>query len=125
MSDPLLDLSTSEPLPQVRIDGESYSLRLDLEYVDLLRLRETGERIQHLSDLKPRTEQHEAELRELLHRMTAQAIDAPDAVLAKLNDIQRFQLSQVFGKQIAARMDPTRAGDGRLSPVSGDTTGVR
>ena len=124
MSDCLLDLQTDEPLPVIRIDGKDYALRLDVEYAVLLRNKTIGERVQVLTDLTERTEQDEAELRDLLRKSVRSSVKAPDDVLNKLTDIQGFQIVQVFGKQITKQLDPTGAG-GTTSPVSGGSTAAR
>ncbi len=120
-SDYLLDLQTDEPLPAIRIDGKDYALRIDVEYAELLRNKKLGERVQVLTQLNEMTEQNESELRELLRKSVRSAVKAPDAVLDKLTDMQRFQVIQVFGKQISEAMDPTTAG-GNSSPVLGGST---
>jgi len=109
-SEYLLDLTTAEALPSVRIDGQSYGLRIDVEYAELLRLRDMGRRIQEIAESEERTEQEDAELGDLLKREIAAVLKAPEEVLARLTDLQRFQLVTVFSNEVEERIaGPTKA----------------
>jgi len=105
----LLDLTTAEALPSVRIDGQAYGIRIDVEYAELLRLRDIGRRIQAINDSEERTEQEDAELGDLLRKMVASVLKAPNEVLEKLTDLQRFRIVTVFNEQVEARSGPTTA----------------
>lgn len=120
----LLDLSTTEDLPSVRIDGSPYAIRIDVEYSELLRLRDIGKRIQAVTEASERTEQEEAELRKLMRSQVRAVLKAPDEVLEKLTDLQRFRIVMAFNEQVGERLDPTKAAS-RTSRDSGGSTAAR
>lgn len=123
---PTRDISTAEDLPFVRIDGADYELRLDVEYAEILRMRDVGRRVDSLSDKKDRTEQDEAELSDLLRRSVRQMLkDAPEEVLAGLRDLQRFAIVSAWNDEAMGVLNPTGAGAGRPSRDSNGSTAGR
>lgn len=120
----LADIQTDEPLPQIKIDGKGYALKLNMEYVDLKRHVQTGKQIQDLAGKEePLTEQEEAKLSAKMRELTAAVVDAPAEVLAKLRDIpHRLAISRVFTAQVEERLRPFVQAGGEASPASSDST---
>lgn len=123
--DVLLDFSHALPQKRVRLrDGNDYPLRLDLEYTEQLRMVRMETRFRELTELEERTEQEEAEVRDLLRRMARSTVEAPPELLDQLTDTERTALWGRFWSEIKDRVDPTK----RLSPTSsgsGDSTAAR
>lgn len=123
MSDALFDLSTGDELPHITIDGESYDLALDIEYGELLAIVRLGQRVQELTEHPgDLTEQQEAEMRELLRGGIRRCLKAPDEVLAKLSDAQRFRVLMAFNEQFGRVVNPTQTLIGTSSPDSAGST---
>jgi len=113
------DFSTTEERPFVTIDGEKYPLRLDLPWTEFLRMRERGTRLRSLSEQDERTEAEETELEELLREISTKTLEAPDEVIEKLTDMQKFQLWNVYAEEAKRLRGPT---NGERSPDSDDST---
>jgi len=109
----LYEFTTAEELPTVKIDGQPYPFRLDVEYSKLLQLKDIGEKLQAISENAERTEQEEAALPELLKAITKRMVELPPAVDEKLTDLQRFRISSIFNELVEERIGNPTGGNGQ------------
>jgi hypothetical protein len=118
------DFTTGEQLPFIAIDGENYDLALD-DYSEVVDLRRRARRISELTDDERQedlTEQEETELADLLQAAVTRMVRAPKEVLAKLTDLQRMGISNIYYGRAVEILDPTGELIGRFSPGSNDST---
>lgn len=103
--------STQEELPTVAIDEEEYELRLDMAYVELLRLQGRGDRIMAIAKQPERTAEEEEELETLLKETIPQMLAVPEDVAEKLTDFQRMRILAIYGELVEERTEnPTESG---------------
>jgi hypothetical protein len=97
----VLDVTTDQAAAAVvKIDGIAYPLRrpATLRITEHNALILEGHRIATLTEHGDGAEQA-AELEQLLERVVARVLPAPADVLAKLTDVQRFQIAIAYGTQ--------------------------
>lgn len=99
---PLLQLTTLVDRPSVEIDGVKYALLMP-DTLSLLDYQRLSLRVPRLEELwtqavgeTPLTEAQETELREAFQEVCGIILRAPEAVQAKLTDLQRVQIYQSF-----------------------------
>lgn len=133
---PVLDLNTVVSDLFVTIDGRPYTLhrRESLSLANAVRVERLSNRIGTLLIAVSERElsgEEDAELDDKLKAMCAIVVDAPPAVLAGLNAVQRVQITNVFvrlrpstGHQAGARQMAQPTG-GRSSRASRGSTAAR
>lgn len=107
---PVLSLSTVDEGLPIKIDGKTYLVKHpdSLPIGMLRRFEETAPRIAALMDLNRPTKAQQVELSTLLCEFVEVAVDAPQKVLAKLQDWHRVQVMNVFTQLRAPKPRPTR-----------------
>jgi hypothetical protein len=112
---PILNLDTLTTRAIVKIAGTSYEVR-NLEELPILGYRRLEHQRARLTDLMVKADAAETveaaeahEISQLLDRMCRQILDAPDAVLAALTDLERFAVLDFF-YELRAMRTPTPVG---------------
>jgi len=132
---PILDLSTERERFQVRIDGVLYDLRArqDLTLREYRTLEVIGPQIVEL-EIKgdQMTDEDAKAYAALLDRGVHLALDAPDDVIAKLDDVQRRTVFRAFLELLAPALQkagtplinaaPVRPAGTKSSPASSGST---
>lgn len=106
-STPVLDLTTVAP--QVRIDGDLYTLRVR-DDLSILTNTEHAKKLARIDVLRvngARSKKEEAELATLLEQMCGVLLVAPATLVEKLTQYQRLAVVTAFFQQIAAA-NPSR-----------------
>ena len=106
-ADPVLDLGSLDPVrPFLRIDGEDYRFRvdMDLNLVHLAKIERIRERIDQLDKVarKSKAQHANPDQAEEVSQALREGVDLvmydeiPAAVMGKLNDIQRLAIVEGF-----------------------------
>jgi len=112
---PLLDLTTNGRSPRavIAIDGQPYTLRRpqELSLVDLHALStKIPQAVQALEKGDAMTQTERADVSAVITRLCgAIVVDAPPAVLARLTELQRVQVIDVFHTTTSGRQRRQRA----------------
>lgn len=119
-----LELTTTvEPEQVVNIDGEPYPLRTRFSTTDTLRMRDLGEEVKELMELRgdARTAEHDSRIIEIQRTLTNAYIDAPRDLVEKLPSEQAEKLLLYVTAEVKKRRDPTGS-IGDSPPDSQDST---
>ncbi len=101
-----LILNTEKEIPTVKIDETHYKLRIDMNYAQMLAHQRINKKMTDITKLESLTETEEVDLQKSIDLIMEMIIDAPEEVLDKLTDIQKFQIMKVFNDQLKEYMDP-------------------
>lgn len=110
-SAPVLDLTTTEERPIIRINGVAYDVRLpqDLTLAGLRTLERLMPRSAILIDKLDLSNDEQVELSALLATVCELAVAAPAPVLARLGDVQRAMVFRVFTELLSPGLEQAGA----------------
>ena len=127
-STPVLSLSTLVECPVVAIDGERYALHPadSLSLFVRMELEATERQLSQLLSAPARTNVEKADVARLLDQVCRKVLEAPDAVHAKLTDVQRMLICEVFIRLPRASRLQTEAARPRrrVPPLRGANSSV-
>lgn len=109
---PVLSLSTVLTRQRVEIDGTLFELRHvdELSWLVYRGHAETYRKAGMLLHAKDRSPEQEAQLDAILPGLMRVLLIAPDEVLDRLNNEQRFAIATVFSLPLLAKTTPAQAG---------------
>jgi hypothetical protein len=121
---PILDLSTTHKRLTVKVDGVAYDLRgkRDLVLRDYKAVDRVMPRISELESKDALSDEESEEYSELSRQLCRIAMDAPDAVIDRLDESQKSAVARAFlGDSLGLMLIPTPA----VAPPSSPSNGVK